>query len=80
MRHAAELTERDLTRITIDGAQAGVGGIDSWGSMPLPEHRIDPKAACSFAFVLVPIAEAEAAPELMAGRASQLAAAVRQSL
>ena len=56
VRHAAELTPRDLTCLTIDGAQAGVGGIDSWGSLPLPQHRLDPAKPYSWAFAILPFA------------------------
>ncbi len=33
-RHAAALVERNSTHLRIDGAHAGVGGIDSWGASP----------------------------------------------
>ena len=38
-RHAADVVERDLTALTIDGAQAGVGGIDSYGSLLHHQQR-----------------------------------------
>ena len=56
VRHGGELVERDLTSVCIDGAHSGVGGIDSWGSLPLPHHRIpwgpDP---IEFAFAIHPL-------------------------
>ena len=58
--HAAELVERDATYLSVDGAQAGLGGIDSWGSLPLPQHRLDAHQPVSFAFVLRPFAESDA--------------------
>jgi len=40
-RHAGELPKRDLTWISIDYKQMGVGGINSWGSWPLEQYRLD---------------------------------------
>lgn len=83
VRHAAELVEKDLTCVSVDGAQAGVGGIDSWGSMPLPEHRLNATEPCKFAFAMVPFAKGDEAvgdaqqQQQLAVRAAGLAAATR---
>ena len=42
------------TYLCFDKAQQGVGGIDSWKSWPLPQHRI-PAASMEFHFWLKPI-------------------------
>ena len=47
------------TQLSIDGAHAGVGGIDSWGSMALPQHRISLDAPIEWDFVILPFAEGE---------------------
>ena len=69
--HAAELAVRDATFVTVDGAQAGVGGIDSWGSLPLPQHRLKADEPVTFAFALRPFAEGDDA------QMAELAASLR---
>jgi beta-galactosidase len=39
-RHAADLEKRPQTRLNIDLAQMGVGGIDSWGAMPMQRYLL----------------------------------------
>lgn len=39
-RHPEDLQQADHVTLCIDDVQAGVGGIDSWGAWPLPEHRV----------------------------------------
>lgn len=41
-RHPSQLTKSKYTVLCIDGAQMGVGGINSWGAIPLPQHRLQP--------------------------------------
>lgn len=53
-RHAAELRERDLTTLSIDLQQTGVGGINSWGSLPLNKYRLDYKNY-SYSFIIKPV-------------------------
>jgi len=79
VRHAAELVERDLTNVSVDGAHAGVGGIDSWGSIPLPQHRLDAEQPCKFVFALVPFApHDDSVPGTpLAQRGAEIAATVR---
>ena len=36
-----------------------MGGIDSWGSLPLAEHRLDPTQPYSWAFTLRPFAPSD---------------------
>ena len=67
-RHAADLAARDLTSLTVDGAQAGVGGIDSWGSLPLAQHQLDPARPYSWAFTLRPFAPSDSEPAVLAAR------------
>ena len=42
-RHATDIKKRNLVNINIDHQQMGVGGINSWGAMPLPKYRIKPE-------------------------------------
>ena len=39
-QHPSELEPDGLTHVNIDAVQQGAGGIDSWGKMPRPEHRV----------------------------------------
>ena len=54
VRHGGILEERQLTTLCIDGAHAGVGGIDSWGSQPLMQHRLSLETPVEWAFLLRP--------------------------
>lgn len=42
-RHSGELKPRPQTQIHIDKLQMGVGGINSWGAMPLEKYRLSYK-------------------------------------
>ena len=53
-RHSELLREDDVTNLLLDYRQAGVGCVDSWGALPLPEHRM-PFGEYRFHFVLRPI-------------------------
>ena len=52
--HFGELKERNLTVLNIDLQQTGVGGINSWGSWPLKQYRLDYKDY-SYSFMITPI-------------------------
>lgn len=54
VRHGAELEQQDLTTLCVDGAMAGVGGIDSWGNLPLPQHLLSLDQPVEWAFALRP--------------------------
>ncbi len=53
-RHTVDIQKRDLVNVNIDKVQMGVGGIDSWQSMPLPKYRIKPKDM-SFSYYISPV-------------------------
>lgn len=38
--HSSEVKKADFVNLLIDKYQAGVGGIDSWGAVPLPQHQL----------------------------------------
>jgi beta-galactosidase len=53
--HLCDVPDRDFTEICIDGAATGVGGYDSWGSMPEPSRTVWSTDDRTFAFTLVPV-------------------------
>lgn len=53
-RHSGELTPRKLTNIHLDAMQQGLGGEDSWGSIPSPQYRM-PYGDYTFNFVITPL-------------------------
>ena len=52
--HTGELKQRDLTTLNIDLEQTGVGGINSWGTWPLKQYRMEYKDY-SYSFVIKPV-------------------------
>lgn len=52
-RHAADLQKRSQTQISIDLKQMGVGGIDSWGAIPLQRYLL-PYGNYSFKYIIEP--------------------------
>lgn len=54
-RHGGLVAFRDLVSINIDHRQMGLGGINSWGAMPLAKYRL-PAKDYSWRFRIVPIA------------------------
>ncbi|MDE3184384.1 MAG: DUF4981 domain-containing protein [Bacteroidota bacterium] len=52
--HPGELKQRDLTTLSIDLEQTGVGGINSWGTWPLKQYRMEYKDY-SYSFVIRPV-------------------------
>lgn len=53
-RHPYEIKKRDGTCLTLDLAQMGVGGDDSWGARTHPEYTV-PVGDYSFGFIIRPI-------------------------
>lgn len=56
-RHPHEIIRRDETCLTLDLAQTGVGGDDSWGARTHPRYTVSPRAY-TYAFVMEPLAPA----------------------
>ena len=54
-RHTTDIQKRDLVNVNIDQVQMGLGGLNSWYSMPLPKYRVKPEDR-SFTYVISPIA------------------------
>jgi beta-galactosidase len=54
-RHAADLRPRNLTVLSVDLKQMGVGGIDSWWAWPLAKYRLQYENY-SFSFTIRPLA------------------------
>ncbi len=53
-RHPADIPLRGLITVSIDHRQMGVGGEDSWGMWPRPQHRIVAEGTYEYSFVLRP--------------------------
>ncbi|MGE4569571.1 MAG: beta-galactosidase small subunit, partial [Bacteroidales bacterium] len=53
-RHSGELEPRDLTTMSIDLKQMGLGSVNSWGAWPLPQYLL-PYADYNFSFVIEPV-------------------------
>lgn len=54
VKHPADIPLRDLISVQIDHRQMGVGGEDSWGMWPRPDHRIKAEGTYEYSFVLRP--------------------------
>ena len=52
--HFQEVDKAPYVNLLIDSAQCGVGGINSWGALPLPQHRL-PFGEQSLTLLLQPI-------------------------
>ncbi len=53
-RHFPEVEQADYVNLLIDSAQSGVGGINSWGAIPLSKYRL-PLRPMQSVFLLTPI-------------------------
>ena len=54
-RHGGLVEFRDLVSINIDHRQMGLGGINSWGALPLEKYRL-PAREYNWRFRIVPLA------------------------
>ena len=52
--HIDDITPRDFVEVCIDMKQQGVGGYDSWGAMPEPQHRIPADSTYNWGFIIIP--------------------------
>lgn len=53
-RHSPEVAKADLTNLCIDKAQMGLGCVNSWGTLPLPQYML-PYGDYEFTFILTPV-------------------------
>lgn len=53
--HPQDIPWRDLVTVHISHAQMGVGGQDSWGAWPLPDHQLPANRDYRFAFTIEPL-------------------------
>lgn len=51
--HSGELEFDKYVHLDIDGYQQGVGGVDSWGQLPLPEYQL-PYKSYKYSYRIVP--------------------------
>ncbi len=56
-RHSPEVPRAGFTEICVDQAQMGLGCIDSWGALPLPQYRLG-YGDRVFTFIISPVAHA----------------------
>ena len=52
--HSQEVEKADLTNLCIDKLQMGLGCVDSWGRLPLPQYQV-PYKDYTFTFVMRPV-------------------------
>jgi beta-galactosidase len=55
-RHTIDVVPRDLTAVTIDYKQMGLGGDNSWGARTHPEYRLS-DTHYSYSFQIVPVSD-----------------------
>lgn len=53
-RHTTDIIKRDFVNINIDAVQMGVGGDNSWGSLPHKKYQIEANKM-NFSYVIAPI-------------------------
>lgn len=53
-RHSGELEERDITVLSVDLKQMGLGCINTWGALPMEKYRI-PYDDYEFSFIVEPV-------------------------
>ena len=51
--HSGELVNDKFVLLDIDGCQQGVGGVDSWGQLPLPKYQL-PYQSYKYSYRIVP--------------------------
>lgn len=52
--HSPEVPQADFTNLIIDKAQMGLGCVNSWGALPLPQYQL-PYQDYDFTFMLSPV-------------------------
>ena len=52
--HVNDITPRDYVEVCLDARHRGVGGYDSWGSQPEPQHRVPADRDYTWTFTLIP--------------------------
>ena len=69
-RHSHELEADGSTHLSLDVAQTGVGGDNSWGARPHPEFTLRGDREHRLVFFMKPVAGADAVVALRAGGSS----------
>ena len=54
--HAGEIDPRKQVFVNIDGFQQGLGSINSWGTLPLPQYRL-PYKDYSYSYWMIPVSK-----------------------
>ncbi|MEJ2215154.1 MAG: glycoside hydrolase family 2 TIM barrel-domain containing protein [Gemmatimonadota bacterium] len=66
-RHSGDLAERPEVYVNVDDRQMGVGGINSWGAVPLPKYSL-PYGEYHYRFRMRGITAADGSPDVLARR------------
>lgn len=56
-RHSPQVPQVDYVNLTIDKVQMGLGCVNSWGRLPLPQYQL-PYGDYSFSFIIRPVQNA----------------------
>lgn len=54
-RHYHDLKRSENVYLVLNYKQSGVGGTDSWGTLPLPQYRVDKNKIYVYSYILTPI-------------------------
>ncbi|MFZ0033397.1 MAG: beta-galactosidase domain 4-containing protein, partial [Sedimentisphaerales bacterium] len=54
VRHPTDMPVRSITTVNVDCNQMGVGGINSWGALPLDEYMLPPQVY-SYGYTITPV-------------------------
>ena len=55
--HFPEVRQADMTEVCVDLRQMGLGCVNSWGALPLPEYRL-PYGTYTFNYTIIPVTNA----------------------
>lgn len=56
-RHPEQLQKSRYTVLCLDGQQMGLGGINSWGTIPMDKHMLHPGMLRKFTFTISPMSK-----------------------
>ena len=54
-KHPYQIPPRDFVTLNVNAAQMGVGGINSWGAWPLPQHQLPADREYAYSFTIEPV-------------------------
>ena len=54
-KHPYQVHKRDFITLNVSAAQMGVGGINSWGALPLPDAQLPADREYAYSFTIAPV-------------------------